>query len=213
MELIKRLLSHGRCEVFISFMSGFIKRFLDEEKADSLDLLFGAGEWRQIREISGYRDQPLLDLYIKQLKELCGVKYIYSFKMIGEHNQVIYHLIFCTNHIKGLEVMKNAMWIVDRTGDYKFSDREVPGQMYIFDFQNEEYWIPPAAESIYKKFKGLTVNVMQIKEYVIAETPYVFKKEILRYIEKNQSNRIINVTDRKRKGEFLDSSYVTFSNQ
>lgn len=211
MKLLEKLLSHERCEVFITFMSGFVKRFLDEGKGEALDNLFGTGEWREIKDIEEYRDQPLLALYIRQLKKNCNVKYIRSFKIIGEHNQVIYHLIFCTNHIKGLDIMKRAMWKVDRTGEYKFSDRDDPEQTYLFDFQDEEHWIPVAADKIYGKFKGLTIDVANIEEFVIAETDYIFKKGILRYIEKTKPEYISRVINRTRKGTFPDRCLITFT--
>lgn len=211
MKLLEKLLSHERCEVFITFMSGFVKRFLDEGKGEALDNLFGTIEWRAIKDIEEYRDQPLLDLYLRQLKKNCDVKYIRSFKMIGEHNQVIYHLIFCTKHIRGLDLMKRAMWKVDRTGDYKFSDRDDPGQTYIFDYHDESHWIPAVADEIYDKFKGLTVGVSEIEEFVIAETKYIFKKAILKYIENSKPKYIISVSNRNKRGTFPPGCIITFT--
>ena len=211
MELLSRLLSHERCEVFITFMTGFIKRFLDEGKGEALDILFGTDEWRHIRDVEGFRDYPLLELYKKQLRDCCNVKYISSFKMIGEYNQVIYHLVFCTNHLKGLDVMKRAMWRVDRTGQYKFSDRDVLGQSYLFDFQDEEYWVPAAAQKILNKFKGTTISVKNIEEFIIADTEFIFKKSILKYIEKKMPKKILRVSHQKRKGTFLDHCEITFA--
>ena len=213
MELLQKLLSHEKCEVFITFMSGFVKRFLDDGKEEALDGLFGTGEWREIRDIEGYRDQPLLDLYIRQLKKCCDIKYMSSFKMIGKHNQVIYHLIFCTKHIRGLDLMKRAMWNVDRTGDYKFSDRDAPGQTYIFDYQDESHWIPTAADNIYDKFKGLTVGVSEIEEFVIAETEYIFKKAILKYIENSKPEYILYISNRNRRGTFPSGCTITFTSE
>jgi len=202
MELLERIMSHKKCEVFITFMSGFMKRFLDEGKEESLNALFNTNKWENIREKSGYRDEPLLELYEKQLKECCNVKYVKNFKMINKFNQVIYHLIFCTNSLKGLEEMKKAMWNVDRTGEYKFSDRWDQTQTYIFDFQDEAHWIPNAAEQVYDKFKGTSVSVEDVSEYVIANTNYIFIKAILRYIEDNNPERINSVqveSGRKRR--------------
>jgi len=109
--------------------------------------------------------------------------------------------------------MKKAMWNVDRTGEYKFSDRDDPGQTYIFDYQDEDHWIPAVADKIYDKFKGLTVNVKDVEEYVIAETAYIFKKGILRYIEKNKPRYILRVNNRNRKGTFPDRCSITFTSE
>lgn len=214
MNLLEKLLSYEKCEVFITFMSGFIKRFLDEDKGKALDELFGTDEWRKIRHVEGYRDRPLLELYKKQLKEVCGVKYVKGFAMFDEHNQIIYHLIFCTNHPKGLDVMKRAMWRVDRTGQYKSSDRFGAGQTYLFDYQDEAHWIPRAAEEVYAKFKGQTVSIEDVEQYVITETEYIFKKGILSHIEDKHPERIKNVAvrnRRRRRKSYPDECVITFA--
>jgi len=214
MDLLEKIMSYPKCEIFITFMTGFIRRFLDNEKEDALTKLFRTDEWKKIREVSGLRDQPLLDLYIKQLKHCCDVKYVNSFKMINKFNQPLYHLVFCTNSLKGLEVMKNAMWRVDRTGDYKFSDRWDEKQTYLFDFHDEVYWIPKAAALIGSKFKGQRVSVKDVSDYIIGETPFLFKKSILQYVEDNYPKAIseVVVPNRKRKKRsFPDDCIIVFN--
>ena len=52
MDLLSKLLSHDKCEVLITFMAGFVRRFLDDLREPALDALFGTKEWRGIRNIS-----------------------------------------------------------------------------------------------------------------------------------------------------------------
>lgn len=209
MYLLKRILSYERCEVFITFMSGFIKRFLDEEKEGALTQLFDTDEWKGIRDVEGYRDESLLDLYKKQLRKVCRTQHVLSFEMVGPYNQPIYHLIFCTNHIKGLEIMKNAMWRVDKRGKYKFSDRLGPGQTFLFD--DAGIWIAKAAHMVYSNFRGQTVPIETIQEYVIANTIFLYRSAIMQHIEKENPERIVSVDGRKRKNSFPDGCVVTFS--
>jgi len=115
MNLLKRLLFYDKCEVLITFMAGFIRRFLDDLREPALDTLYGTKEWRKIRTIKESRIKNLLKLYEKQLKEQCGVIYVRSFEMIGSNNQIIYYLIFATKHWLGLKIMKESMWSVDKT--------------------------------------------------------------------------------------------------
>ena len=85
MYLLKRLLKHEKSEVLITFMAGFIKRFTDELREDALDKLFGTEEWRKIRDYEGAKEQPLLELYEKQLKNECdSIEYVKSFGFRGE---------------------------------------------------------------------------------------------------------------------------------
>jgi len=213
MDLMERLLAQPKCEIFITFMSGFIKRFLDEGKEEVLTKLFNSTEWMDIKKSQNPKDQQVLDLYIKQLKKCCSVEHVKSFKMINKFNMPIYHLVFCTSNIKGLEVMKKAMWNVDITGEYKFADNWDEKQSFLFEFSDKTHWIPQAARAVYNEFQGRTTSIPDINRYVIAETPFLFYKSILQYIENNIEGSIANVIlDRKRRrGSFPDDCFIVFN--
>ncbi|MBN2335277.1 three-Cys-motif partner protein TcmP [Candidatus Bathyarchaeota archaeon] len=214
MKLMERLLSYEKCEVLITFMAGFMHRFLDELREPALDSLFGTPEWRAIREIEGLKIPHLLEFYEKQLQECCGISYTRSFEMIGKHNQVLYYMIFATKHWLGLKQMKESMWAVDRRGNYSFSDRLGRAQRFLIDYnEDDDIWIPNAADKVYKKFKNKTVPVSEIVKFVITETEHIFRKSILKYIEDNYENAIIDVriAGRKRKGKsYPDDSVIEF---
>ncbi|NOZ64533.1 MAG: hypothetical protein GXO71_06345, partial [Caldiserica bacterium] len=130
--------------------------------------------------------------------------------MVGRNNQVIYDLVFATNGLKGLEVMKEAMWKVDPRGTYRFSDTTDANQKYLLDFTDKKHWISDAAKMVFEAFRGRTVSIEEIKEYVIIETPYLFRSGILKYLE--QQGKIANVSERKRRLSFPDGCVITFSN-
>jgi len=214
MDLMKKLFSHDKCEVLITFMAGFVRRFLDEIREPALDTLYGTPVWRKIREIKENREKQLLELYEKQLKEQCGVEYTRSFEMIGLNGQIIYYMIFGTKHWLGLKVMKEAMWSVDRRGDYIFSDRLGRTQTFLIDYQDEQFWVPEAADVVYRHFKGKTVSIKDIEKFVIIKTKFIFRKSILNYIEDNHPERIVQVVvpgRNRRKRSFPDDGVVTFA--
>jgi three-Cys-motif partner protein len=214
MDLLSKLLSQDKCEVLITFMAGFVRRFLDELREPALDSLFGTEDWRDIRDISGDRAKHLLELYEKQLKEQCGVEFSRSFEMIGSKGQIIYNMVFGTKHWLGLKVMKEAMWRVDKRGEYVFSDRLGRAQTFLMDYQDEKIWVPEAAEVVYKQFKGRAVSVKDIEKYVIIETKFIFRKAILKHIEVDTPERIKRVSvpgKQRRKGSFLDEAIVHFA--
>jgi hypothetical protein len=132
-----------------------------------------------------------------------------ALKWWAKNGQTVYYLVYATKHPKGMEVMKDAMWRVDRTGSYSFSDRTDPRQKYLFDFDNEASWIDDAAAKVLTTFVGRRVPLKDVKDYVIVGTPYRFQKSILKKIEENGG--ITNVTDRSRKGTFKDSCFITFA--
>ena len=214
MSLIARLLNCKRCEVFITFMAGFVRRFLDEMREPVLNELYGTDEWKKARDItdSDERLKFLLSLYERQLRNLGNASYVRSFGMIGEHDQIIYYLVYATKHLKGLEVMKDAMWKVDRTGSYKFSDITGFNQSFLIDYANEPTWVPNAANAIYLKFKGKTVLDDEVYQFMIAETAFPKRKAPLYYLEKSSPPMIVNVwRPPKSKRGFPDGCKITFS--
>lgn len=204
-DLIKRVLSYRKCEVLITFVTGSIRRFLDPSHEKALDALYGTSKWRDAREIIDSRKKLdfLLELYIKQLKQKAGVKHVKIFEMIRQDNNVTYHLVFCTNHWKGIEVMQNAMLKVDPRGLYKFSDRITFEQTFFYIYAESDDWIPGVADTVFAKFKGKKVAEEKIHEFVIVETNHIYKKtKILKYLEEQKPPKIIEVIGRKRKGFF-----------
>ena len=213
MNLIGRMLSYDRCEVLITFMSGFVNRFTDELREPALDELFATSEWRGIRNIMDpdVRQKFLIDLYKRQLRNVGGAVYVRSFEMIGKHNQPIYHLVYGTRHWKGLEAMKEAMWIVDRRGTYKFSDITDVNQKFIIDYSDEKHWVQQVADAVFNEFRGQTKTIEEIHKFVVTRTPLIFRKSILKCLEKTEVPKIVDVTNRRRRFTYPDGCFVKFS--
>ncbi len=212
MRLIARVLSYKKCEVLITFMAGFVNRFTDELREETLDELFGTPDWRNVRKMTDpeTRQKFLLGLYVGQLKHH-GATQVRTFEMRGDRNQLIYHLVFATKHLRGLEVMKEAMFKVDRRGTFRFSDYTDAGQSFLVDYSTEEKWVPQAAEMVWKQFRGRLVDIDAVHQFVTIETPFVFRKSILRYLEASSPSRIAHVSDRKRSQTYPDGCAVSFS--
>lgn len=128
--------------------------------------------------------------------------------MIGERNQTIYYLVYATKDPKGMEVMKNVMWKVDRRGTYRFSDITDPGQSYIIDYSQGDVWVPAAANEVYFRFRGRTASCREVNDFVTVDTRYRFRKAILQLLE--ESGRIHEVTGRVRARSFPDRCTITF---
>ena len=215
MELIKRLLSYEKCEVLITFMTGFVNRFLDPSHEEAITKLYGTREFLEAKKIekTEERIEFLLKLYENKLKENGGVNYVRSFEMVGKDNNVVYHLIFGTKHWKGLEVIKKAMLKVDSRGMYSFSDRMGFHQTFFGNISEGNEWMPDAAQLIFKQFKGQSVTVDEVQKFIIIDTPYLFKKEILKFLEKIDIPKITFVSKRKKKAlSYPDECTITFSN-
>lgn len=213
LELIGKMMQYKKCEVLITFMVNFINRFTDEMKEPALNALFDTEDWKKVKELTdpNKRRRFLLELYKNQLKEVAGAKYVRSFEMINKKNQPVYYLVYGTKHPLGLKVMKDAMWKVDNRGLYKFSDLTDVNQKYLLDYQTEQ-WIPKAAQLVYNNFKGKTALESEVSKFVITKTPYRYRKEILKVLEKQYAPpKITNVIGRPRRYCYPKGCEITFS--
>ena len=207
MNTIKRLMSHQKCEVLITFMYEEINRFLTADytnKEAQYDALFGTSEWRLLAQTAGTvreRRDRLHNLYQNQLMQVAGIRYIRSFCMRNKRNTTDYFLFFGTNNSLGMKRMKESMWKVDPTGTYEFSDNTNPNQMLLFS--QPDYTI--LQRMLSNHFKGQMVSTEEVEEYVIAETPfYKFRKEALRPLESARQINVISSDPKRRKGTFAE---------
>ena len=213
MDLVKRLLAHDKSEVLITFMTGFINRFLDPTHENTDTELYGSKEFLDAKNISNSKKRInfLLELYEKKLKENNSCKYVRSFEMIGKGNKVVYHLIFGTKHWRGLEVMKKSMLKVDERGMNSFSDRIGFDQTFL-EFVDDNDKMVDAAKLIFEHFRGQLVHINEIHKFVITDTQYLFKKEILKKLEEKTPPQILSVTNRKiKKMSYPKNCVVKFS--
>lgn len=211
-KLIGRMMTCEKCEVLITFMAGFVRRFLDDYRENALNDLFGTDEWKKAKTItdSDERLNFLIDLYERQLSKVGNVRYVRGFGMIGEHNQIIYYLVYGTKHWRGLEVMKEAMWKADKTGAYTFSDLTDVHQVLLLDFEEEPSWVPSVADMVFKKFRGTTVAEDEIHKFIVTDTPFLYRKSILKYLETRIPSKIVKVSNRKRTFSYPEGCSVTF---
>lgn len=210
LELICRLLSFPRCEVLFTFMFDHINRFLEQDSvAGHIEGLFGTTGFQDAA--SKQRDERkgfLRDLFRKQLKEECGFDYVTSFEMVNKQGHSIYFLFYGTRNIKGIEVMKSALWKVDPGGGVQFLDR-FAGQSVLF--QGDAVEVGPLRSALLEHFAGQEVGVDQVHEYVLAETPYGsghWNQKVLKPLEKEE---IITVTTpRNRRYTYPSGTRVRF---
>ena len=207
LRVVKRILAYPHCEIMATFMERFINRFHNESE-NALNDLYGSDEWKTIG-VTGSADITYVDLYKQKLKE-AGAKYVRTFQMSGSGGNLIYHLVYATKNLTGMRAAKDAMWKVSQTGDYKFSDRTDPHQQVVIDYKDDKVWVPRAAAMVLEKFGGSKgVNVGKIEEYVLADTPYLFKRGILKELEKRKP-AAITVDGRSRSMTYPPGSRISF---
>ncbi len=139
------------------------------------------------------------------LRTRANAKYVFHFAMFNRSNQLLYWLLFCSNHLRGLEVMKSAMWKVDEKGEFRFSDRDDPGQLSLLEDAYGQDWL---ADEVAEKLAGKVLTVAQVKEFVLTETPCRLFKDALRKLECRKELRVTNAPQGRRPGTFPEESLV-----
>lgn len=116
-----RFLVRRRSEVFITFMSNYIGRFMtDANKAGLVDAIFGTDEWRDLVGLPTTSQQAgAVQLYGEQLQKK-GLKmgkelYVLPIDVAFEDRSANqYHLIHVSQHPKGRLAMEEAVGKVKR---------------------------------------------------------------------------------------------------
>ena len=135
MSLVQHIMAHQWCEVFSYLNCQRMNHFLsDRTKWAGITAAYGDESWKAALAMNGdARQQYLIRAYMDAIRANAGVVYVWSFAMFDSSEHLINWLIFGTNNLRGLEVMKSAMWKSDQTGDYRFSDRvDKSGQQSFF---------------------------------------------------------------------------------
>lgn len=187
-----------------------INRFIAQsEMPPNFDELFGCDEWRRCIEIKlpTERVKFLHDLYQRQLTEAAGAKFVRSFAMRNAHNRMDYFLFFATNHELGLRKMKEAMWKVDESGTYTFSDATDPNQTVLFAAEPDR---PLLGRMITDKFRGTDASVAEIETFVVRDTPFTDShyKKVLASLESARMISPVCPPLKRRSGTYADPHMV-----
>lgn len=169
-ELLRDLVAFDRCELFVNLMVDHINRFATNPKVSQhMDDLFGTQEYMDVRDVEpGKRVQFIHDLYRRQLSTVCNFPYVQSFAMYGMNGHLSYYLMHGTRHIRGVELMKDAMWKTDPGGGNAFHDR-LAGMDVLFQLEPD---FEPLLAGLRQDFGGRTVSIDEVEGWVTLQTPY-----------------------------------------
>jgi three-Cys-motif partner protein len=218
-KLIERLLMREKCETFITFMNNAIKRFVTELPDQVNSLIGQKNASKEIAEFSSERERVICarELYQKSLQSVA--KFVRFFEMKDLQNRTIYDLFFATNHPSGHVKMKEAMWKIDQSGEYSFSDGVNPDQATLFSPEPGRDF----AKVLWSYFRGRTVSSCDIMTYTNDKTAYLEKhaKAALKLLEAEAglNGRTVKVDERKidgskrRKNSYSNGTRITFLTQ
>jgi len=214
------ILTQRRCELLITYMVGFLDRFVfDESKWGAIRSALSVtdDEIKSIVQISDREEREkawlrMLAAKITQRVQAAGSNdrvYELDFKVKDKHNQTMYYLVFFTKSLAGMKAMKEAMWGVGSNGEYTFSDFGfVPGQTDLLDYSKEKPWQTEAGKEICTVFAGQKVTIEDVENWVVGESPWIWRKGIMKPLETSGSLKVL--TRRAMKGTYPPGTVLQF---
>lgn len=208
-QLVKEILANKACEVLFNFMYEEINRFIvHPDQTKNFDDLFGTTKWRGVAKIvdSRARREFLHDLYVSQLRDEAGARYVRSFEMRNKKDAINYFLFFATNNAKGMEKMKEAMWKMDESGEFRFSDATNPAQTLLFSPKPN---FDALRRAIVDRFQGTEVSVADVEDFVLACTPFRvthYKKQVLAELEREGKLVAVDPKPGRKARSYPDAS-------
>ena len=210
-SMVEEVMRYRSCEVLVNFMYEEINRFIGHpDQETNFDTFFGTPDWRKEMGLRNPRErrQFFHDLYLRQLRETAGAQYVRSFEMRNERDAVDYYLFYATNSIRGLAKMKEAMWKIDESGEFTFSDATDPNQTVLFESRPRYDLLQ---RQILTRFVGHEVTVGKIETFVLAETAFRaadYKVRVLKPLELANPPLVeaVEPPAGRRRGTYRDKS-------
>ena len=212
MSVIQRILANPKTEVYISFMYDAINRFRDEPHlAPHLDGLFGSSEWRDGVGIVDSEDRKsfFYDLYKKRLKQ-AGAKYVLHFELY-KNERLIYALFFATQHEKGCDVMKKAMWKTAPFGDFKF--KSGMASQLILGIEPADFM--SLREALHTEF-GLDrwVTLKEVEVFIMSDKTEFhsghLKRKTLLPMERDGELEVKSTDPKRKRGSYRTVTHLKF---
>jgi three-Cys-motif partner protein len=114
MDNLRPFVGTRACELLFNLMTSFLTRFVERDAlAASYHSLYGrpdvVDKIRALPKGTGQREELAVDEYCKSLREICRFQYVsQALIMDPSKEKVLYHLVFATNSLHGIEVFKKA---------------------------------------------------------------------------------------------------------
>jgi three-Cys-motif partner protein len=160
MDLLTQLKAFERCELFVNFMWRYVDMAIANPAQEAnMDRLFGCREWRELRAITDPTER--CEAAIQLLQKGLGARYVTWIKMLGDNRAIKYVLIHVTNHPRGRELMKDAIWSVSPEGDFAARVGDNPQQEILIQPDPN---LEPLIEWLWRKYRGHAVRYQEIKD-------------------------------------------------
>lgn len=198
-------------EVFITFMSGKMARFMDSpDHKDAIDEIIGTDRWRDEIDSDLSRDErakQFVQLYEERLREEAGVDYVWPFEMKKEDTrQTNYYLVHATNHFDGFKLMKEIMYRAGAEDQfaylgpdhYPYIDEQASFEQFDEgDERERERRIEDLANQLHRQLAGQQMTFKMVMMETYQETTLIEKhyRDACKLLRDQDRAEIINKPD------------------
>lgn len=205
MSSIAQMMINKKNEVIINFMFDFINRFLSVTDANVLNDFFGSNDWVSANDLSRReREEFLIDLYKRKLKEETGAKYVYAYRLcFADKDQTYYYLVHATNNIEGITYMKDSFASVNNGRvEYLGKKQESISFMDLTEVKSYDF-----VQRALKPFSSQRRTFDYVWAKVADTVPYTSKdlSEALDMLQKEGKVNILRVTSTRGQYRGYDS--------
>jgi len=173
LTVMGRIAANPSSEVIVTFGPNWFSR-RKELNEDIVDGVFGGRQhWTHVAAAQDGEEmwRAWLDSYRKSLERV-GFEFRLQFEVVPKTGQPLY-LVFGTKHPRGVEVMKDAMWKVDKSDGMRFRDPRVRnaisvGQTSLFD--EGEVVDPELLTLVQQRLRLGPATREQLEQWLLLET-------------------------------------------
>jgi three-Cys-motif partner protein len=171
--LIERIAQNKGGEVLVTIKPDYFLRFAETEHEHG-DRVFGSRDWRAVASLKPAEKQSwVLEHYRDTLSD-AGFRFVLDFELIDARGKALY-LIFGSNHERGLEKMKEAMWEVDDVRGFGYRDPRDPDQEILeIEFEPQTHALKRLIVAHLLSLPGCEASVHDLRDYAFFRT--VFKR-------------------------------------
>jgi len=214
-HLVSELIQRPRTEALINFNHVGLARILkDEDSPASIPHIvqsLGTSEWHgQVNAQTPFNDaaNAFLETYKTNIRK--HADHVFAFKMSTPWRKVSdvgYYLVFASQHVKGLEKMKEAMKTVGQGDKYEFANARI-GYQQLFSFTDPS----SAAQALHGHFQGrMNVSLREIEGFVLNETEYIGPTQPLKYLEQRGLLKVNASSPARRRNSYPPDKVASIS--
>lgn len=210
MNAISRLFSWSHIDLLVYLDTNSLNRFGTSATVfEQFNALYGTEDFAAAPAAGApERLQYFIDLYAHQLKSVCGFTYTRTFQMRNSRGLPTYNLVFGTRHLRGLELMKDAMWKAAPDGSFSFDARMANQPMLPMDLD-----IPRRVGGLLSaRLDGQARTVKELEDFLLTDTDFLpaHLRDGLRLLERNEAITVTRSSGPRRANTYPTDCVVTF---